>query len=132
MQASGFETLAWGAAVSCEVVQSERGPEVARIHAVETPAVGDGPGNGEPPNGLADPAWRNTPSSGPAVLGAVKFYDPAKGFGFVVPDDGGPDVFVHCSVVLRSGLDGLLPGQRVSVRAVEAPRGLQAIEVVPI
>ena len=63
------------------------------------------------------------------IRGTVKFYDPAKGYGFILPDDGGREVFVHMSTLSRSGLDGLLPGQRVSVWAEEVPRGLQATEV---
>ncbi len=46
--------------------------------------------------------------------GTVKWFDPGKGFGFIQPDEGGPDVFVHVSAVERSGLSGLNEGQRVS------------------
>src|SRR5262249_41670111 len=46
--------------------------------------------------------------------GKVKFFNAEKGFGFIVPDDGGKDVFVHVSAVQRSGLPGLAEGQRVS------------------
>ena len=44
----------------------------------------------------------------------MKWFDSRKGFGFIQPDDGGPDVFVHISAVERSGLSGLNEGQRVS------------------
>jgi CspA family cold shock protein len=46
--------------------------------------------------------------------GKVKWFDSRKGFGFIQPDGGGPDVFVHISAVERSGLSGLNEGQRVS------------------
>ena len=62
----------------------------------------------------------------------VKFYDAGKGVGFVTPDDGGREVFVHASMLSRSGLDELQPGERVSVWAEEGPRGLQATEIEPI
>lgn len=46
--------------------------------------------------------------------GTVKFFNGAKGFGFIAPDGGGKDVFVHISAVERAGLRGLADGQKVS------------------
>jgi CspA family cold shock protein len=46
--------------------------------------------------------------------GTVKWFNPTKGFGFIAPDNGGSDVFVHISAVERSGLDGLNEGQKIS------------------
>lgn len=48
------------------------------------------------------------------TTGVVKWFNPAKGFGFIQPDDGGADVFVHISAVERSGLGSLNEGQAVS------------------
>ena len=53
-------------------------------------------------------------ASGPAVTGVVKFFNTTKGFGFIQPENGGADVFVHISAVERSGLRSLNEGQRVS------------------
>ena len=47
-------------------------------------------------------------------VGTVKWFNPAKGFGFIQPDDGGQDVFVHISAVERAGMTGLNEGQKVS------------------
>ncbi|MFA5123128.1 cold-shock protein [Zavarzinia sp.] len=47
------------------------------------------------------------------VIGTVKFFNTTKGFGFIQPDNGGADVFVHISAVERSGLAGLVDGQKV-------------------
>ena len=56
--------------------------------------------------------------------GIVKWFNPAKGFGFIQPDDGGKDVFVHISAVEKAGLDGLNEGQKVRFEVV-SERGKQ-------
>ena len=48
------------------------------------------------------------------AVGTVKWFNPTKGFGFIQPEDGGADVFVHISAVERAGLSGLNEGQKVS------------------
>ncbi len=48
------------------------------------------------------------------TIGTVKFFNSTKGFGFISPDDGGKDAFVHISAVERAGLMGLEEGQKVS------------------
>ncbi|TFF21745.1 cold-shock protein [Jiella endophytica] len=52
------------------------------------------------------------------TTGTVKFFDMQKGFGFIAPDDGGTDAFVHISAVERSGLSGLRDGQKLSYELV--------------
>jgi len=52
-------------------------------------------------------------------IGTVKFFNTTKGFGFIQPEDGSKDVFVHISAVERSGLGTLTEGQRVSFDVVE-------------
>ncbi len=58
-------------------------------------------------------------------IGIVKFFNASKGFGFIQPEDGSKDVFVHISAVERSGLGTLKEGQRVSFDIV-TERGKQA------
>ncbi|GLU28414.1 MULTISPECIES: cold-shock protein [Brucella/Ochrobactrum group] len=61
--------------------------------------------------------------------GTVKFFNGTKGFGFIQPDDGSPDVFVHISAVERAGLHGLNEGQKVSFDLVADRRsGKQAAD----
>ncbi|MEE2565584.1 cold-shock protein [Hyphobacterium sp. Y6023] len=55
--------------------------------------------------------------------GTVKFFNKSKGFGFITPDDGGADVFVHITAVNDSGLPGLDDGQRVSFETEPDKRG---------
>ena len=52
------------------------------------------------------------------AVGTVKFFNSQKGFGFIQPTDGGPDVFVHVSAVERAGMRSLIEGQKVSYEVV--------------
>jgi CspA family cold shock protein len=54
--------------------------------------------------------------------GTVKFYNSQKGFGFIQPDDGGKDVFVHATALERAGMSGLAEGQKVSFDTEEDRR----------
>ena len=131
VQASGHDTLPPGAVVDCETVNGRRGLQASRILSVEPPTPGwvparprrdtdDRRGDGAPPAEAMD------------LPGTVKFYNPVRGFGFVAPDRGGPEVFVHASVLERSGMADPLPGQRVLVRAESVPRGLKATGIEPL
>jgi CspA family cold shock protein len=59
------------------------------------------------------------------AIGTVKWFNPAKGFGFIQPDDGGNDVFVHISAVEQSGLTTLDEGQKIEFE-VQEQKGKQA------
>lgn len=54
--------------------------------------------------------------------GTVKFYNDQKGYGFIAPDNGGKDVFVHATALTRAGLTGLTEGQKVSFDTAEDRR----------
>lgn len=106
VEASGQETLPQGAVVSCEFVQSDRG-----FPGVENPARGDANSRGPVETRVRHFDTRYPdPQAGTDLapaLGTVKFYDPARGLGFVMPDARGHEVFVHANV----------------------PRGLQATDI---
>jgi CspA family cold shock protein len=64
------------------------------------------------------------------VSGHIKWFDVAKGFGFIVPDNGMPDVLLHVTCLRRDGYQSANEGARIVVEAVQRPRGLQAFRVV--
>jgi CspA family cold shock protein len=57
--------------------------------------------------------------------GTVKWYNPEKGFGFIAPDNGEKDVFVHATALTRSGLSVLVEGQKVFVECGQGKKGLE-------
>ncbi|MCQ0093647.1 cold-shock protein [Roseovarius sp. M141] len=65
--------------------------------------------------------------------GTVKWFNTTKGYGFIAPDDGGKDVFVHISAVERSGLTGLADNQKVAFELQEGRDGRQiAADIQPL
>ena len=66
------------------------------------------------------------------VAGRVKWFDVAKGYGFIVPDDGGGDVLIHVTVLRRDGFTTLTEGARVVAEAQRRDRGLQVLRVVSV
>jgi CspA family cold shock protein len=63
--------------------------------------------------------------------GTVKWFSPEKGYGFIAPNGGGRDLFVHYSAIQGSGYRSLEQGQRVMFDSQEGPKGLQAVNVQP-
>ncbi len=61
--------------------------------------------------------------------GTVKFFNQTKGFGFITPDDGSKDVFVHISAVERSGMGHLTEGQKVAFDVQPEARGPKAVNL---
>ncbi|HYF09776.1 MAG TPA: cold shock domain-containing protein [Acetobacteraceae bacterium] len=103
---------------------------------------GGGGGFGGPPRrefggggggGFGDRPRRdfNRDEGGPtyAVSGTVKWFDQVRGFGFVTPDDGGQDVFLHSSVLQRAGKQDVQQGQKVSLDVRDGQRGRQAVNM---
>ncbi len=66
------------------------------------------------------------------MTGTVKWFDDAKGFGFISPEDGGKDVFVHHSAIEGSGFKSLAEGQRVQFETQQTQKGVAAAAVTAI
>ncbi|MFG1479291.1 cold-shock protein [Xanthobacter sp. V4C-4] len=66
------------------------------------------------------------------VCGAIKWFDASKGYGFIIPDDGGPDVLVHVTCLRRDGFHTAIEGARVVCEAVRGAKGRQAFRVLSL
>ncbi len=131
----GYRELAEGQPVEFEASPGQRGPQadwVQAIGAAPAPAARAprepraGGGGGERPRGGGGPIV----AEGQAT---VKWFNAEKGFGFLEPDDGGPDVFVHYSAIAeQGGYRELTEGQRVEFQASQGQRGPQADTVQAI
>lgn len=123
LRRAGYEDVREGASISCEVGAGAKGPLVVTVlHVDDATAV---------PAGGGGTVSRPPPGSRPATTleGAVKWFEPGKGYGFIAPDGGGKDIFIHVTALRRSGLEALEPGQRVRVDVVEGRKGLEADRV---
>ena len=65
------------------------------------------------------------------ITGTVKWFNDAKGFGFITPSDGGKDVFVHHSAIQGGGFKSLTEGQKVQFELEQGPKGPSAKNVAP-
>ncbi|MBB2190874.1 cold shock domain-containing protein [Gluconacetobacter azotocaptans] len=133
---SGHDSVSPGTTLVVRIGQGPKGRQVAAVVSVdESTAQPERPrGFGAPraPGGFggARPS-RPAPdlSHAQEMRGVVKWYNATKGFGFITPETGGKDIFVHASALERSGLTGLTEGQTANVQVVQGQKGPEAASV---
>lgn len=122
----GLRAVRPGETLELRVMQGQRGPQVSQIISVDSSTAA--------PLGPARASFRSPPDRTPVTAsieeaGTVKWYSAARGFGFIVRDGGGKDVFVHASALQRAGVTGLSEGQRVVVGIAEGRKGPEAVSI---
>ena len=125
VERSGHGSVPPGATLEVRAGPGPKGPQVTEILSVDSStAQQEQPRRPRPerPYTPADEAWVEE-------IGTVKFYAADKGFGFIVRDRGGKDVFVHASALNRAGIAELGEGQRVAVDMVEGGKGQEALNI---
>jgi len=112
--------LPQGATVYCDVAHGQRGMQVTTVHSVDLSTA-----EAQPPSRGPRPQRGPRDGGGPMGDGHVKFFNEQKGFGFVVPESGGADVYVHASALRRSGVPTLLPEQKVRFSTRQGMKGIE-------
>jgi CspA family cold shock protein len=153
---AGYQTVSPGATLRVSVSPGQKGPQIADVVSVDestaTPGgAGGGGGGGFGGGGGGGPsgggyggaagagggfdrprASARQPvdiSTAVEMRGTVKWFNAEKGFGFVMPEGGGKDVFVHISALNRGGMSSLEPNQNVKMQVADGRRGPEAVSV---
>jgi CspA family cold shock protein len=122
----GVSTLQPGETLELRVALGQRGPQVTEVISVDSStAVPPRP----PRKSFRSPSGRQPLEASVQDMGTVKWYNATKGFGFIVLDGGGKDVFVHASALERAGIMGLNEGQRVFVGVADGRKGPEAASI---
>jgi CspA family cold shock protein len=122
----GASSVPPGATLEVRTGPGQKGPQVTEILGVDmSTALQEPPRRARPGYPSADRTDRPTIEE----VGTVKWYNATKGFGFIGPDQGGKDIFVHASALVRSAITGLAEGQRIAADVAEGQKGPEAVRL---
>tara|TARA_R110002124_G_scaffold287216_1_gene471574 strand:- start:266810 stop:267439 length:630 start_codon:yes stop_codon:yes gene_type:complete len=119
LQKADIQTIGEGAVLVCDIGYGSKGAMVRAVKSVSD--LGLMPGEN------SEELVRKSGFNG--MSGVVKWYKPDKGFGFVIPDDGQKDVFVHKTCLEKHGVEVLIPGQRIKMAVKDVPKGREAVTI---
>jgi CspA family cold shock protein len=119
LEAAGSRGVSEGTHLKIMVGETPRGSQVMQVLEISDPIAK------RPAREQIAGSPSTTACPRPEIEGTVKWYNPEKGFGFVAPDTGEKDVFVHASVLTRSGLSVLVEGQRVVFQSGQGKKGME-------
>jgi CspA family cold shock protein len=137
LQATGHSDVSPGTTIVCDLADSPRGLQVVSVHSVDistAEAPSRGPrrefGGGDRFGGGGGyGGHRDNGPAGPMVEGRVKFFNDQKGFGFVMPDSGSGDIYLHASALRRSGVQAVEPEQRIRYSTRQGNKGVEVDRV---
>jgi cold shock protein len=158
LQATGHSDVQPGTTIICDLADSQRGLQVVTVHSVDTSTAeapsrgprrefgggggyggggggygggggGYGGGGGGYGGGGGGYHHRDNGPAGPMVEGKIKFFNDQKGFGFVMPDNGSGDIYLHASALRRSGVQAVGPDQRIRYSTRQGNKGVEVDRV---
>jgi CspA family cold shock protein len=123
LRRAGYDDVREGCSMTCEIGAGPKGPLVTNVLSIDASTA-------IPPR--AESFDHRPARQSQTLEGEVKWFALEKGYGFISPDGGAKDIFVHISALRRSQLSTLEPGQRVRAEVVEGKKGLEADRIAII
>jgi len=122
----GLSAVQPGETLELRVAPGQRGPQVTEVISVDSSSAAP---SRHPRASLRSASDRRPLEASVQEMATVRWYNAMKGFGFIVRDSGGRDVFVHASALHRAGITGLNEGQRVFVSIAQGRKGPEAASI---